>query len=256
MADARLFATKSDEELAAMEQDKSLPMDQWMAVEAERGRRLKGSANAAPAAAASTSADEDAQVIAALTELRGLMVPGERLQAYAVQRRLFALSHRRVVVGATTGRFIALSRGLIGGYQPYDVRWQDLRDVSIRAGIFGADLTITAMASDDLASHEHSDGARRVFMGLRKEQAQQVYTMCQAQEQSWREKRRVRDLDELRAESGGMQLGGMPVSPGAAAPAGSLEPAERLRRAKDMLDNGLISDAEFESIKARVVDGL
>ena len=256
MADARLFATKSDEELAAMEQDKSLPMDQWMAVEAERGRRLKGSASAAPAAAASTSAGEDAQVIAALTELRGLMVPGERLQAYAVQRRLFALSHRRVVVGATTGRFIALSRGLIGGYLPYDVRWQDLRDVSIRAGIFGADLTITAMASDDLASHEHSGGARRVFMGLRKEQAQQVYTMCQAQEQSWREKRRVRDLDELRAESGGMQLGGMPVSPGAAAPAGSLEPAERLRRAKDMLDNGLISDAEFESIKARVVDGL
>lgn len=255
MADRSPFATKSDEELAAMEQDKSLPMDQWMAVEAERGRRLKGSGSAAPAAA-STSAGEDAQVNAALTELRGLMVPGERLQAYAVQRRLFALSHRRVVVGATTGRFIALSRGLIGGYQPYDVRWQDLRDVSIRAGIFGADLTITAMASDDLASHEHAGGARRVFMGLRKEQAQQVYTMCQAQEQSWREKRRVRDLDELRAESGGMQLGGMPVSPGATAPAGSLEPAERLRRAKDMLDNGLISDAEFESIKARVVDGL
>ena len=42
----------------------------------------------------------------------------------------------------------------------------------------------------------------------------------------------------------------------ATAPAGGLEPAERLRRAKDMLDNGLISDAEFESIKARVVDGL
>ncbi len=255
MVDARPFAAKSDEELAAMEQDKSLPMDQWMAVEAERGRRLKGSTGATPAAAA-PRAGEDAQVNAALTELRGLMVPGERLQAYAVQRRLFALSHRRVVVGATTGRFIALSRGLIGGYQPYDVRWQDLRDVSIRAGIFGADLTITAMASDDLASHEHAGGTRRVFMGLRKEQAQQVYTMCQAQEQSWREKRRVRDLDELRAESGGMQLGGIPVSAGAAAPAGSLEPAERLRRAKDMLDNGLISDAEFESIKARVVDGL
>ena len=131
MVDARPFAAKSDEELAAMEQDKSLPMDQWMAVEAERGRRLKGSTGATPAAAA-PRAGEDAQVNAALTELRGLMVPGERLQAYAVQRRLFALSHRRVVVGATTGRFIALSRGLIGGYQPYDVRWQDLRDVSIR----------------------------------------------------------------------------------------------------------------------------
>jgi len=34
------------------------------------------------------------------------------------------------------------------------------------------------------------------------------------------------------------------------------DPTERLRKAKEMLDNGLITDAEFESIKARVVDGL
>jgi hypothetical protein len=203
------------------------------------------------------SAMEDPRIVAAFNQLNGLLVPGERLLAYAVQRRLFALSHRRIFVGATTGRFITLTRGLIGGYDPYDVRWQDLRDVSIRAGIFGADLTITAMASDDLASHEHAGGTRRVFMGLRKEQAQQVYTICQAQEQSWREKRRVRDLDELRAESGGMQLGALSGTQNSGGGmASTADPAERLRRAKEMLDTGLISDAEYESIKARVVDGL
>ena len=60
------------------------------------------------------------------------------------------------------------------------------------------------MSSDDLGSQERP-AARTTFRGLRKHEAQQVYTICQAQEQSWREKRRVRDLDELRAQSGGIQ---------------------------------------------------
>lgn len=266
MTDDNPLASKSDAELAAMEQDRSLPIDQWMAVEAERGRRRKAQgarsgtastiakAGAIPAAA---THGEDGNVVAGLAELEALLVPGERLQAHAVQRRIFALSHRRLIVGATTGRFIALSRGLIGGYTPWDMRWQDLRDVQIRAGVFGADLTITAMASDDLASHGPASGIRRTFLGLRKAQAQSVYKICQSQEQAWREKRRVRDLDELRAESGGVQLGGLGMASagGAAAQAGA-DPTDRLRRAKDMLDSGLITDSEYESIKARIVDGL
>ena len=255
------FASKSDEELHALEQDRNLPIDQWMAVEAERGRREKGrqygdAAATAPAAtAAPVLAMDDSRIGAGLAEFRSLLVPGEKLTAYAVQRRLFALVHRRTIVGATTGRFIALFRGFFGGYTPYDVRWQDLSDVSIRAGVFGADLTVTSMSSDDLGSRERP-AARTTFRGLRKHEAQQVYTICQAQEQSWREKRRVRDLDELRAQSGGIQLGAQPgaMSGASAAPTG--DPGERLRRAKEMLDAGLITDTEYESIKARVVDSL
>ena len=253
------LASKTDEELHALEQDRNLPIDQWMAVEAERGRREKGRQpgvpTATPAMAAPVLAMDDTRIGAGLAEFRSLLVPGEKLTAYAVQRRLFALVHRRTIVGATTGRFIALFRGFFGGYTPYDVRWQDLSDVSIRAGIFGADLTVTSMSSDDLGSQERP-AARTTFRGLRKREAQQVYTICQAQEQSWREKRRVRDLDELRAQSGGIQIGAQPsaMSAGLASTAG--DPGERLRRAKEMLDDGLITDTEYESIKARVVDSL
>jgi hypothetical protein len=257
--DSRTYASKSDAELAALEQDRSLPIDAWMAVEAERGRRAKQRVAGAPpgsAAAAAPAMPDDTRVAGGLQELSGLLVPGERLLTYAVQRRIFALSHRRLLVAATTGRFITLSRGLIGGYVPQDVRWQDLRDVSIRAGIFGATLTVTAMANQDLASHERS-GRVIAIVGLRKQEAQRVYTICQAQEQAWREKRRVRDLDELRAESGGVQFGQAGFGGAPIASAGGLsDPAERLRRAKEMLDNGLITDAEYETIKARIVDGL
>ena len=200
-------------------------------------------------------ADEDARVQAALEQLNGLLVPGETLQAYAVQRRLFALTGRRVLVGASTGRLLVLRRNLLGGFHLSDLRWQDLKDVKLNVGIFGADLTVTTLDQADLATQDRTAGVFQLA-GLRKAQAQGVYRICQAQEQQWREKRRVRDLEELRAKSGGLQLGGAGGVTGVAGAVGGADAVERLKAAKDMLANGLITDAEFEAIKAKVVSGL
>jgi len=263
--DPRTLTSISDEELLALELDTELPIEEWMLVEKERGRReerrrreaerVRAAQNGEPTRPPATERNEESRIQEALTQLRALFVPGETMGAYAVQRRLFALNHRRLVVCATSGRFIALSRGLFGGYVPTDVRWQDLEDASISAGIFGATLTITSLATDDMASRGRVGRTMRIA-GLRKEQAQQVYTLCQAQEQAWREKRRVRDLDELRAQSGGVQIGNVPGSAAAHLAASDGDPAERLRKAKEMLDGGLITDAECESIKARGVEGV
>jgi hypothetical protein len=65
---------------------------------------------------------------AALATLRGLLTSGETLEAWAVQHRLFALTHRRACVAATSGRFISLQRRLLGGYESADIRWQDLKE--------------------------------------------------------------------------------------------------------------------------------
>lgn len=200
-------------------------------------------------------ADEDARVQAALEQLNGLLVPGETLQAHAVQRRLFALTGRRVLVGASTGRLLVLRRNLLGGFHLSDLRWQDLKDVKLNVGIFGADLTVTTLDQADLATQDRTAGVFQLA-GLRKAQAQGVYRICQAQEQQWREKRRVRDLEELRAKSGGLQLGGAGGVSGVVGAAGGADAVERLKAAKDMLANGLITDAEFEAIKAKVVSGL
>ena len=220
------------------------------------------SAKAPPAAVDHSRKDlaivaTDPGLNSSLEILRAILVPDETLEAYAIQRRLFALTHRRVFVAATSGRFIALTRHVFGGYTPVDVRWQDLHDASLREGIFGADLMITSAAVGDLASADRP-GRSVMFQGLRKEDARRVYRVCQSQEQAWREKRRVRDLDEMRAKSGGIQLGA--AAPAFTAPAGGApvtdNPAARLKRAREMLDSGLITDAEYESIKARIVDGL
>ncbi len=200
--------------------------------------------------------DDDPRLAQAVQHLNALLVAGEMLVAYAVQRRLFALLHRRILVAATTGRLIQVQRGLFGGYSPNDMRWQDIDNAHLRVGIFGADLTIASRGRQDLASTEQTAGSIS-SPGLRKEQAEQVYRAAQAQEQSWREKRRVRDLDELRAKSGGIQLGSSGgTALGGATGGGTAgdDPLARLQRAKEMLAGGLITDSEYESIKAKIVD--
>jgi hypothetical protein len=198
----------------------------------------------------------DASVRRALDALTALLIPGEQLQAYAVQHRLFALLHRRVIVGATTGRLIAVARRLLGGYDPTDIRWQDLHDTQLHVGILSASLTVSVHGSEDLASAEGSPRTL-IFHGLGKLGAQEVYRACQAQAQAWREKRRVRELEELRAQSGGIQLGnagGIPAIPSSSGEDHS--PAARLQKAREMLQQRLINDAEFEQIKARILGDL
>src|ERR1700719_4169521 len=205
---------------------------------------------------ANGNAGEDADSHRVLETLRSLLTADETLEAWAMEHRLFALTHRRICIAATSGRFISLSRRLLGGYDSADIRWQDLKETRIRAGIIGADLTLVAQTSSDL---NIGSEVNRVwtFEGLCKDQAQGLYRICQQHDQVWREKRRVRELEELRAKSGGVQISGAQAGYGATDAAGTeSEPTRRLRQAREMLDAKLISDSEFESIKAKIVSGL
>lgn len=186
----------------------------------------------------------------ALDSLKSILIPGETLEAWAIQRRIFALTHRRVLIAASSGRLISITRGLIGGFNVTDIRWQDLEDVDLRVGIFAADLTVRAGKETDFASGSASGSRTFVFTALRKEQAQAVYRICQAQDQAWREKRRVRELEELRARSGGIHL---PTQAAVDTGASSSDAVRRLQEAKKLLDAKLITDAEYEAIKAKIV---
>ncbi len=202
------------------------------------------------------SVQDDAGLERPLEYLRSVLIPTETLEAWAVQRRLFALAHRRQLVAATSGRMIMISRNLLGGFDVSDIRWQDLEEVTLHVGVFGADLVIRAGNATDLASQGASGSRRLEFLGLRKDQGQAVYRICQAQDQAWREKRRVRELEELRARSGGIQVssGGTAMgSVGAGVGATQSDAVRRLQEAKQMLDARLITDSEYEAIKAKIV---
>ena len=198
----------------------------------------------------------DPQDNGALEQLRSVLIEGETLEAWAMQSRLFALTHRRILIAATSGRFICLARGLFSGFDMVDLRWQDLKEAKLRVGIFGADLTLTASTTADLAGGGSRE-QRLVYTGLVKERTEAVYRLCQAHDQAWREKRRIRELEEMRAQSGGFQFAAGAGAPSAGAggggPAGGDDAVARLQQARKMLDEKLISDSEYEAIKARVI---
>ena len=186
----------------------------------------------------------------ALAQLRSVLIPGETVEACAVQMRLFALLHRRQLIAATSGRLVVLTRKLLGGFDVTTIRWQDLEEVTLHVGMLSADLAVRAGKATDLASLATSGAQRVEFRGLRRDQAQAVYRICQSQDQAWRKKRRVRELEELRARSGGIQVSQAPVGTGGAPESGAVR---RLQEAKEMLDARLITDAEYEAIKAKII---
>ena len=199
-----------------------------------------------------TSSD-DSHLNKALEHLNSVLVAGETLEAWAIQRRLFALTNRRILIAATSGRFIKIKRGLFGGFDMADFRWQDLGDAKIKVGIFGADIFMKIFGSTDLAISKDSNQVL-VLPGFRKEQAEAIYRLAQSQDQSWREKRRIRELEELRAKSGGITIGSNPST----ANQGNVteDAASKLEQARQMLEKKLITDSEYESIKARIISGL
>lgn len=201
----------------------------------------------------------------ALRDLRAMLIEGEVLVAVALEHRLYALTHRRHLGAATSGRLIFMKRPLLGGFEPTVIRWQDLKEVSITVGMFTATVAISYSVGMPDTATDAGEVQTLKIASLRKEPAQALYRECQAQEQSWREKRRVRSMEEMRAKSGAVQVatgvyptpdpGPRIVDPIEVAPSAD-NPAQRLLRAKEMLAQGLITDSEFEAIKAKIVGGL
>lgn len=187
-------------------------------------------------------AGEDRRLVARIEKVRGLLLPDEKLEHYGVQRRLFALTHRRIVVACTTGRVLVMRPNLLPGFLMNDIRWQDIRNAHLREGIFGSTLTIQTATKPVVVD------------GLRKSEAQQLYRFCQLQEQNWREKNRVREMEEMRAKSGGVHIGAISSADVAASPVDDTR--ARLQKAKEMLDSGLITDAEYEAAKAKILSSL
>ena len=181
-----------------------------------------------------------------IEKLSALLVQDERIECYAVQRRICALTHRRMVFACTSGRLVIMRPNILPGYQTTDIRWQDLKDAHLQERILGSTVTIRTAAM-----------TARVT-GLCKDEAQKVYRFCQEQEQSWREKNRVREMEEERAKAGGVVIGSPSgtVSTESAPGSGADDAKERLRKAKAMLDEGLITDAEFETTKAKILSSL
>ena len=191
------------------------------------------------------------RIARAIEKLRSVLTAGEVAREGVFQLRLWALLHRRSLVATTDRRIIFFYRGLLGGFRMTDFQWQDVEQAHVKEHFFpallGADLIIVSR-----------DGRRVRMPGLDSGKALKIYAFAQAQEQAWREKNRIREIEEMRAKSGGITLNGSdsPVAASAPVAPGSEDMVKKLKEAKELLDCGAISDVEFETIKARYLNTL
>lgn len=158
----------------------------------------------------------------------------------------FRTLRRRGIVAVTSNRFLFMNRKLFGGYNLTEIKWQDFKEARISMGIFSADIDVKYYVGHDRTSVAAMHELKCRY--LAKDSSQEIYRLTQVQEQAWREKRRLREIEESRAASGGFQV---PVQSGQ-----SEDATAKLEKAKAMLDKGLISVAEYETLKAKFIDAL
>lgn len=184
-------------------------------------------------------------------KLNATLMQGEKIVASSVQHRGFALMRRRLAVAITDSRIIIVRPGLLGGFKMSDIQWKDLKDVQLEENVlddvFGSNLTF---------AHLNGGVGGMVVNGIKTKTAAEIYARAQSEEQAWEEKRRVRAMEEVRAAAGGVTVHAAPqASPasGTAPPSGGNRIVEAIQQAKSMLDGGVISDAEFQEMKSKIL---
>lgn len=205
------------------------------------------------------------------TRLVDLLTTGEEILYIASQKKplvnilpdCIALTNKRILF------FTPANLGL--SIKFVDFVWKDIVDVYTKEEIIGA-----------IFSAKTTNGAEMGVDYLPKVQARKLYQYAQERKEAEREARRLRELEEKRAESGSVtfdrpqNVAFQPITTAptpAPAPQHEPEPAvatpppaavevkpdvltEKLKKLRTLFDNGLISQEEYNSKKLELLNDL
>lgn len=185
-----------------------------------------------------------------------LLTAGELILDAAKQSAWASLFFPDYVI-VTTRRILICRLGVFGSVNFVDHLWQDVADVRVDAGMVTATVVVTAKCRKP---DDSCEPVTSTCTGLEKQPALQLYAKAQEIEQQWREKQRLRKMEEDRAKVGGIYMQTPFAMPNVvagitqSAPLQSVE--ERLARLKRLIEQGLITDAEYEARKAQIISEL
>jgi hypothetical protein len=177
-------------------------------------------------------------------QIAKILTPNEELFYIALQNRM-AISMHPNAVAATSNRVIVYDSKILGRASFVDFQWQDVANTRIEQGMLSSQFLVQTV-----------DGRQAGLGELDKDQAKRLYGICQQLEQEWREKRRIREMEQARAASGGISIGSLPAGSGTPESASAEDPVAKLAKAKAMLDQGLISEAEYDTLKAKILSSI
>ena len=174
------------------------------------------------------------------TDVRSVLTENESI-LYIAYQAWTALGQRRDAVAATNNRMIIFQRHRFRGFDFHDFLWEDVANVKINQNTLSSSVDCTLTSGETYRTSN-----------LVKEQARALYTICQQKEQEWRERRLVRKMEEERARAGGTQIT-IPESGDVGHTPPAEDPVEKLAKAKELFEKELISEAEYETLKANIL---
>ena len=208
---------------------------------------------AAEQSAQAAADPQDVQKIKAKVEQ--ILMKDERLEYIAVENKPVQINIAPDCVILTNRRFIIYRPKVLGRVDFEDYIWRELRDAQITEGILRATFSVMTV-----------DGRKIEVTDLPKDQARRVYQFAQQMEEYVLEERRLREIEEKRAEAGGIYMQtpmqappsfqSSPIVTGeAAAPAPRQpeNPVEKLNQLKQMLDQGLITNEIYEAKRNEIL---
>ena len=188
--------------------------------------------------------------------LADLLTTGEEIIYIAVQKKPL-VNLLPDCIAITNKRILFFSPANLGlSIKFVDFVWKDVVDVYTKEEIIGAIFSVKT-----------TNGAEMGVDYLPKVQARKLYQYAQERKEAEREARRLRDLEEKRAESGSVQFENpshlataqpaAPVQQPAVteAPKGD-ELTEKLKKLRTLFDNGLISQEEYNHKKLELLSDL
>ena len=201
--------------------------------------------------------DQDPKAIEkVIDKLNGFLMTGEEVEYIAVQKKpavnlspeCVALTNKRVIFCRPKNLGLSLE------FQDYV--WKDVVNCHLKEGILGSEFTLVTTI-----------GQTNKIDYLPKTQARKLYTMAQEQEEVQRELRRQMALEEKRAAAGNVSLNTAPQDTTQQAPVQPEKPTDQtaaaphpqdeltvtLQRLKNLFENGLITQEEYDAKKADVL---
>jgi hypothetical protein len=188
----------------------------------------------------------------AIALVKTTLMPDEQIDAQGIQHRVFAFFHRRTVLTITNSRIMTVSRGLLGGFKMLDIQWKDLTDCRIEQNV------LSGLCGSNLSFKHMNPGVAPIAVsGIQSAIASTIYSRAQHEEQAWEEKRRVRQIEETRAAAGGVFVTTATAPAPASQSTGTTgnRMLDEIKKAKELLDAGTVTDAEFQEMKAKILAG-
>jgi len=188
--------------------------------------------------------EQDPKVIEKiLPKVQEYCTSNEEVQYIAVQKKTLGVNFSPDCIALTNKRIILIrpkSFGLSLDFK--DFSWMNVADVHMKEGVFSATITIKT-----------TSGQTDNMEDIPKAQARRLYRFAQEMEETKKEERRQRDLEDKRAVAGGGITINTPSHQPQAMAAPVEDPMEKLTKLKSMLDMGILTQAEFDIKKADIL---